>query len=126
MNMLFLTAFFLYIDWVFFVAFITKKTNDSNTLFSVLQISLISIESFMTLKSRFFCKFFVKVCNYGLQDVSIWLNTIQNSKANVAKNSNPCISDNKSISLFLITGSVSLSYSSGLKEYKMLTLWVLA
>ena len=126
MNMLFLTAFFWYIDWVFFVAFITKKTNDSNTLFSVLQMSLISIESFMTLKSRFFCKFFVKVCNYGLQDVSIWLNTIQNSKANVATNSNPCKSDNKSISLFLSTGSVSLSYSSGLKEYKMLTLWVLA
>ena len=126
MNMFFFTAFFWYIGWIFSVALITKNTNDSNTLFSVFQMSLISTGSFMTLKSRFFCKFFLKVCNYSLQDVSIWLNTIQNSKANVATNSNPCISDNKSISLFLITGSVSLSYSSGLKEYKMLTLWVLA
>ena len=45
-----------------------------------------------------------------------------NSKTIVVTNSNPFNSDNKSISLFLVADSVSLSCSSGLKEFKFSTL----
>ena len=41
-----------------------------------------------------------------------------NTKSNVATNLNLLSSDNKSISLFLITDSVSLSCSSGSKKSK--------
>ena len=53
-----------------------------------------------------------------LSSLSIFLN----SKTNVVTNLNPLNPDKKSISLFLIVDSVSLSYSSGLKEFEILTL----
>ena len=53
---------------------------------------------------------------FVLSSLSIFLNT----KTNVVKNSNPFKSDNKSIRLLL--GSVSLSCSLELKEFKISTL----
>ena len=49
-----------------------------------------------------------------------------NTKTDVVSNLNPINSDNNSISFFLIVDSVSPSCSSGLKELKILILWVLA
>ena len=45
-----------------------------------------------------------------------------NSKTNAVTNLNPLNSDNKSISLFLIEDSPSLSCISALKEFKIFTL----
>ena len=49
-----------------------------------------------------------------------------NSKTNVVINLNPLNLDNRSINLFSIANSVSLICSSGLKEFKISTLQVLA
>ena len=56
-----------------------------------------------------------KVVYFVSSSFSIFLN----SKTNIVKNLNSVNLDNKFISLFLITDSVSLSYSSGLKEFKV-------
>ena len=50
------------------------------------------------------------------------LSTFLNSKTNVATNVKLLNLYNKSISLFLIANSVSLSCSSGLKKFKISTL----
>ena len=54
---------------------------------------------------------------------SVWSSLLifLNSKTNVATNLKPFDSDDKFISLFLIADSVSLSCSSGLKEFKFST-----
>ena len=47
------------------------------------------------------------------------LSIFLNSKTNVVTNLKPLNSDNKSISLFLVTNLESLNYDSGLKEFKI-------
>ena len=56
--------------------------------------------------------------NFVLSSFSIFLNT----KTSVVMNLNPLNSDNNFFSLLLIVDSVSLSCSSGLKEFKTSTL----
>ena len=51
--------------------------------------------------------------------VSWLLSIFLNSKTNVVTNLKPLNSDNKSISLFLVTNLESLNYDSGLKEFKI-------
>ena len=51
--------------------------------------------------------------------VSWSLSIFLNSKTNVVTNLKPLNSDNKSISLFLVTNLESLNYDSGLKEFKI-------
>ena len=63
-----------------------------------------------------------KVSYFVLSSLSIFLD----SKTIVVTNLKPFNSDNKSISLFVITDSVSLSCSSGLKEISTSTLQELA
>ena len=59
-----------------------------------------------------------KFSNFVLSSLSIFLKT----KANVDTNLNPLQLKNKFFSLFLIADSVSLSCSSGLKEFEISTL----
>ena len=59
---------------------------------------------------------------FVLSSHSIFLNT----ETNTVTNLNPFNSDNKSISLLLISDSVSLSCSSGLNKFKISLLYELA
>ena len=59
-----------------------------------------------------------KVVNFVSSSFSIYLN----SKTNVATNLKPLSSFNTCLGNFLIADSVSLSCSSGLKEFKISTL----
>ena len=54
--------------------------------------------------------------------VSSFLSIFLNSKNNVVRNLKTPILDNKSISFYLIVDLLSLSFSSGLQEFKNLTL----
>ena len=60
----------------------------------------------------------MKIVKFYLASFSFFLNT----KTSVATDLFPLYSDKKLLSLFLISDSVSLSCSSGLKEFKTSTL----
>ena len=60
--------------------------------------------------------------DFVLSSLSIFLSTW----TSVDMNLNPLKSDNNFFSLFLIADSVSLSCNSGLKEFPISTLWILA
>ena len=74
-----------------------------------MSLSLIIISAF---------EFEKKFSNFVLSSLSIFLKT----KTNVNTNLNPLQLKNKFFSLFLIADSVSLSCSSGLKEFEISTL----
>ena len=59
-----------------------------------------------------------KLSNFTLSSLSIFLNT----KTSIVTNLNLLNSDNNFFYLFLIANSVSLSCTSGLKEFKISTL----